>query len=54
MYGITTIHKLNAANREAEEIIKKHEREDAIRASIREFEAKQARECQQAFELSKA
>lgn len=39
MYGITTIQKLNAQNREAEEILAKREREDAVRKSIAQFEA---------------
>lgn len=53
MYGLTTIHKINAANREAAEIMKKHEheREEAIRKSIAQYEARKA---QQDAELAKA
>lgn len=51
MYGLTTIHKINAANREAAEILKKYEREEAIRESIAKYEARKA---QQDAELAKA
>lgn len=51
MYGITTIQKLNAQNREAQAIIEKHEREAAIRASIKKYEARKA---QHAAELAPA
>lgn len=53
MYGITTIQKLNAQNREAQAIIEKHEREReaAIRASIEKYEARKA---EQDAELAKA
>lgn len=36
MHGLTTIHKLNAQNREAEEILAKYAREDAIRQWLEE------------------